>query len=65
MSTSIFGKLGINANANFDPYAVLVDQNNPSGRKINRFAVQEGQGLMRLTNASVIFTLRRRKDKRE
>lgn len=53
MSTSIFGKLGINANANFDPYAVLVDQNNPSGRKINRFAVQEGQGLMRLTNASV------------
>ena len=24
MSTSIFGKLGINANANFDPYAILV-----------------------------------------
>ena len=53
MSTSIFGKLGINANANFDPYAILVNQNNPSGRKINRFAVQEGQGLLRLTNASV------------
>ena len=53
MSTSIFEKLGINANANFDPYAILVDKNNPSGRKINRFAIQEGQGLMRLTNASV------------
>lgn len=53
MSTSIFGKLGINANANFDPYAILVDQNNPSGRRINRFALQEGQGLLRLTNASV------------
>ena len=53
MSTSIFEKLGINANANFDPYAILVDKNNPSGRKINRFALQEGQGLLRMTNASV------------
>ena len=53
MSTSIFGKLGVNANMNFDPYAILVDKNNPSGRRINRFAVQEGQGLLRLTNASV------------
>ena len=53
MSTSVFGKLGINANLNFDPYAILVDKNNPSGRRINRFAVQEGQGLLRLTNASV------------
>jgi len=53
MSTSIFEKLGISANANFDPYAILLDKNNPSGRKINRFAIQEGQGLMRLTNASV------------
>jgi hypothetical protein len=53
MSTSIFGKLGINANMNFDPYAVLVDKNNPSGRRINRFAIQEGQGLLRMTNASV------------
>lgn len=53
MSTSVFGKLGISMNANFDPYAILVDQNNPSGRRINRFAVQDGQGLLRLTNASV------------
>ena len=53
MSTSVFGKVGISANANFDPYAILVDQNNPSGKKINRFAIQEGQGLARLTNASV------------
>ena len=53
MSTSVFGKLGINANMNFDPYAILVDKNNTSGRRINRFAVQEGQGLLRMTNASV------------
>ena len=53
MSTSVFGKLGINANMNFDPYAILVDENNKSGTRINRFAVQEGQGLLRLTNASM------------
>ena len=53
MSTSIFGKLGVNANLNFDPYAILVDKSNPSGRRINRFAINEGQGLLRLTNASM------------
>ena len=53
MSTSIFGKLGVNANMNFDPYAILVDKANPSGRRINRFALSEGQGLLRLTNASM------------
>ena len=53
MSTSIFGKLGINANVNFDPYATLVNKENPSGRRINRFAIQEGQGLLRMTNANV------------
>ena len=53
MSTSIFGKLGINGNLNFDPYAIDVSKNNPSGRKINRFAFQEGQGLLRLTNANM------------
>ena len=53
MNTSIFQKLGINANLNFDPYAILLDKQNPSGRKINRFAVQEGQGLLRLTNANL------------
>ena len=53
MSTSVFGKVGISANANFDPYAILIDSKNTSGRRINRFAIQEGPGLARLTNASV------------
>ena len=49
MSTSVFGKIGISANANFDPYAV-----NERGQKINKFNVQT-QGWakpLRLTNAS-------------
>ena len=53
MSTSVFGKVGLSANANFDPYGILVDKNNPSGRRINTFAISMGQGLARLTNASV------------
>ena len=53
MSTSIFEKLGISANANFDPYAMIVDKSAPSGRRINRFAIQEGQGLLRMNTASV------------
>ena len=53
MSTSVFGKLGISANMNFDPYAILVNKENPSGKRINRFAVQEKQGLLRLNTASV------------
>ena len=53
MSTSIFEKLGISANAQFDPYAMKVDKSNPSGKRINRFAIQEGQGLLRLNTASV------------
>ena len=53
LSTSVFGKLGISANANFDPYAILVDKNNPSGRRINRFAITEGQGLLRMNTASM------------
>ena len=53
MSTSVFGKLGISANMNFDPYAILVNKENPSGRRINRFAIQEKQGLLRLNTASV------------
>ena len=52
MSTSVFGKVGISANANFDPYAV-----NERGQRINKFNVQtEGWGgwgkPLRLTNAS-------------
>ena len=53
MSTSVFGKVGLSANANFDPYGIVVDKKNPSGRKINRYAVTMGQGLARLTNTSV------------
>ena len=52
MSTSVFGKVGLSANANLDPYGLLIDKNNPSGRRINTFAVNMGQGLARLTNAS-------------
>ena len=49
MSTSVFGKVGISANANFDPYAI-----DERGRKINKFNVQtEGWAKpLRLTNAS-------------
>ena len=49
MSTSIFGKVGISANVNLDPYAV-----DERGRKYNKFNVQT-QGWskpLRLTNAS-------------
>ncbi len=53
MSTTIFGKLGLNANASFDPYAV--DQ---YGKRIKTYnIVQEGGfKLARMTNASVSFS---------
>lgn len=49
MSTSVFEKVGISANANFDPYAI-----DERGRKINKFNIQqEGwRKPLRLTNAS-------------
>lgn len=47
LSTSVFGKLGISANCNFDPYAV-----DGRGRKYNRFSIAAGGPLLRLTNAS-------------
>ena len=53
MSTSAFGKLGISANTSFDPYAILVDEQNKTGKRINKFAITEGQGLARMNNASV------------
>ena len=53
LSTSVFGKVGLSANANLDPYGILVDKNNTSGRRVNTFAIAMGQGLARLTNASV------------
>ena len=49
MSTSVFGKLGISANANFDPYAI-----DEKGRRYNKFnVVAEGwRKPLRLTAAS-------------
>ncbi len=56
MSTSVFGKVGVSANANFDPYAILVDEQNRTGKRINKFALLEGQGLARMNNASLSFS---------
>ena len=47
MSTSLFDKVSISASAGFDPYAI-----GPSNRKINKFAITQGQGLLRLNNVS-------------
>ena len=48
MSTSIFGKLSVSANANFDPYAI-----DERGRKINTFNFKvDPMHPLRLTNAS-------------
>ncbi len=47
LSTSVFGKLGISANATFDPYAI-----DGKGRRFNKFSIANGGPLMRLTNAS-------------
>ncbi len=50
LSTSVFGKMGISANASLDPYAI-----NERGQRIKTFnVVQEGGfKLARLTNASI------------
>ncbi len=53
MSTQIFGKLGVNASTSFDPYAIQVDEQFKSGKRINKFAITQGQGLARMNNASV------------
>ncbi len=47
MSTNLFEKVNISMSANFDPYAV-----NDNGSRYSHFAIMEGQGLARLTNAS-------------
>lgn len=48
MSTSVFGKLSVSANANFDPYAV-----DEKGKKISKFNVLvDPAHPLRLTNAS-------------
>ena len=54
MNTTIFGKLGLNMNASFDPYAI-----DNQGRKINTFNIVKEGGfkLARLTNASASFSV--------
>ena len=47
MSTSIFGKLNVSGNLNFDPYAI-----DEKGKKINTFNVVATGIPLRLTNAS-------------
>ena len=53
MNTTIFGKLGLNVNATFDPYAI-----DKYGRQINTFNIVKEGGfkLARLTNASASFS---------
>jgi len=51
MNTSIFGKLGVSGNMNFDPYAMEVK--NKSVVRVNKFAVTQGQGLLRMNSASL------------
>lgn len=53
MNTTVFGKLGLNVNATFDPYAI-----DSRGRRINTFNIVKEGGfkLARLTNASASFS---------
>jgi hypothetical protein len=51
LSTSIFGKLGISGNMNFDPYAMEVQDKKVV--RVNKFAITQGQGLLRLNTASL------------
>ena len=51
MNTSIFGKLGINGNMNFDPYAMEVQDKKVV--RVNKFAITQGQGLLRLNSATL------------
>jgi lipopolysaccharide assembly outer membrane protein LptD (OstA) len=53
MSTTVFGKLSVNANANLDPYAI-----DEKGNKINTFNIVKKGGLnfARLMNASMSFS---------
>ena len=47
MSTRLFDKVSISASAGFDPYAI-----DKTGTRIGEFALTQGQGLLRFTNAS-------------
>ena len=47
MSTSLFDQISISGSASFDPYAL-----GPKNQRINKFAITQGQGLLRLNNVS-------------
>ena len=47
MSTSLFNQISISGSASFDPYAI-----GPSGQRIGKFAITQGQGLLRMNNIS-------------
>ena len=47
MSTNLFNAVNISGSASFDPYAIGL-----SGQRVNKFAITQGQGLMRLNNVS-------------
>ena len=48
MSTTLFDKVSLSGSASFNPYAI-----GPNGVAINRFAISEGQGLLRFSTASL------------
>ncbi len=48
MNTSLFNRISISASASFDPYAI-----NNQNRRINRFAIAAGQGLLRLNSFNI------------
>ena len=47
LSTSLFNKISISGSASFDPYAY-----GATGSRISKFAITQGQGLLRLNNIS-------------
>jgi lipopolysaccharide assembly outer membrane protein LptD (OstA) len=51
MSTSVFGKIGLQGNINLNPYAI--DEN---GRTINKFMILHNGNLARLTRAGASFS---------
>ena len=53
LSTSVFGKVGISASAAFDPYAMEVNKETKTVQRVNKFAITQGQGLLRMNTASV------------
>ncbi len=55
LNTNLFEKLALNFTAIFDPYMIIPDKNTGRGVRINKFALSNGQGLMRLINAGFSF----------